>query len=173
MRHLRPILALAAGLAGASLFAASATADCTGFKWPLDTELGWLAAGNDVAVKSGGEIAEAPAKAIALTLTPAKSTSMPVAAGVKEQAVGDDTFSGWFTIPAGVKPGLYQVSLSTNGWIDVVQNGALIPSKGFTGRQECKAIHKSVRYDIGPGPVSIQITGAPAGTVRLTLSAAK
>ncbi len=150
-----------------------AHADCTGFKWPLDTELGWLAAGGDLALATGDELPEVPAKAISLKLQPAKSVTMPVATGVKPQAVGADAFSGWFTIPAGVKPGLYQVSLSTNGWIDVAQSGALVPSKGFTGRQECKPIHKSVRYEIGPGPVTIQITGAPAETVRLTINAAE
>lgn len=173
MRYLRPISALAVGVVGASLCASAALADCSGFKWPLDTELGWLAKSDDVAVKSGGELPQAPAKAIALTLLPAKSVTMPVAAGVKEQAVGPDAFSGWFTIPAGVKPGLYQVSLSSNAWIDVAQNGAIIHSKGFTGRQECKAIHKSVRYDIGPGPITIQITGAPVETVRLTINEGK
>jgi len=172
MKYHRLFALWAVALAAGSV-ATSAHADCSGFKWPLDTELGWLAAGGDIALKSGAELPAAPAKAIALTLQPAKSVTMPVAAGVKEQAVGADTFSGWFTIPAGVKPGLYQVSLSTNGWIDVVQNGALVPSKGFTGRQECKTIHKSVRYDIGPGPITVQITGAPAETVRLTINEGK
>lgn len=164
---------LSVALAAAVILCSSlAHADCTGFKWPLDTELGWLAAGSDLTLKSGDELPEVPAKAISLELQPAKSVSMPVAPGVKPDAVGADAFSGWFTVPAGVKPGLYQVSLSTNGWIDVAQNGALVPSKGFTGRQECKPIHKSVRYEIGPGPVTIQITGAPAETVRLTINAA-
>lgn len=173
MKHHRLFSALALGVAGASLCATSALADCSGFKWPLDTELAWLAAGGDVALKSGDELPQAPAKAITLTLKPAKSVTMPVAAGVKEQAVGSDTFSGWFTIPAGLEPGAYQVSVSKNAWIDVAQNGALIHSKGFTGRQECDAIHKSVRYDIGPGPVTIQIIGAPSETVRLTINEGK
>lgn len=173
MKPRRLLPALALGLAGTLLGASSALAECTGFKWPLDTELAWFNAGNDVAAKSGDEIAEVPAKAIALKLLPAKSVKMPVAAGVKEEVVGPNQFSGWITFPAGVKPGLYQVTLSTDGWIDVVQNGAVVHSKGFTGRRECKAFHKSVRYEVGAGPVSIQITGAPAETVRLTLNAAK
>lgn len=173
MNYQRSIPALALGLLGATLCASSALADCSGFKWPLDTELGWLAASGDVALKSGDELADVPAKAISLKLQPAKSVTMPVTAGVKPQAVSADAFSGWFTIPAGVKPGLYQVSLSSNGWIDIAQDGALVRSKGFTGRQECEAIHKSVRYEIGSGPVTVQITGAPVETVRLTISAGK
>ncbi len=170
----RPLLpALLIGLAAALSGASAASAECTGFKWPLDTELAWFNAGNDVAAKSGDELAEVPAKAVALKLLPAKTVKMPVAPGVKEEVVGPDQFSGWITFPAGVKPGLYQVTLSTDGWIDVVQNGAIARSKGFTGRRECKVFHKSVRYEVGAGPVSIQITGAPAETVRLTLNEAK
>jgi hypothetical protein len=173
MRHTQILRAVALGFASASLFATTALADCTGFKWPLDTELAWFAAGGDVAAKNGDELAEVPAKAIALTLKPSKSVKLPVAAGVKEGAVGSDTFSGWVSFPAGVKPGLYQVTISADAWIDLVQNGALVHSKGFTGRRECDVLHKSVRYEIGPGPVSIQITGAPSEKVRLTVNAAK
>jgi hypothetical protein len=173
MKHLRLLPTLILALV-VTVPAGTASAEgCSGFKWPLDTEIGWLNAGDDVTLKSGDEMPETPAKAIALTLQPAKSVTMPVAAGVKPQAVSADSFSGWFNVAKGVKPGLYQVSLSTNGWIDVIQNGKLVPSKGFTGRQECKAIHKSVRYEIGEGPLSIQISGAPAETVRLTIRAAK
>jgi hypothetical protein len=161
------------GMAGAIASASVAHADCSGFKWPLDTELAWLAAGGDVALKSGGELSPVPAKAIALALKPSNTVTMPVTAGIKEQAIGADTFSGWFTIPAGVKPGLYQISISARAWIDVVQGGALVPSKGFSGRQECQAISKSVRFDLGPGPVTVQISGAPADSVRVTLNAAK
>lgn len=161
------------GAAGAAFCASTALADCSGFKWPLDTELAWLAAGDDVAVKTAGEIPEAPAKAITLSLVPSRSVKQPVAPGVKEQAVGADTFSGWFTVPAGVKPGLYQISISARAWLDVVQGGVLVPSKGFSGRQECEAISKSVRFEIGPGPVTVQISGAPGQTIRLTLNAAE
>jgi hypothetical protein len=173
MKHTLMLRALALGFACASLFATPALADCTGFKWPLDTELAWFAAGGDVAAKSGDELADVPAKAIAVTLKPSKTVTLPVSAGVKDAAVGSDTFSGWVSFPAGVKPGLYQVTISADAWIDVVQNGALVHSKGFTGRRECDVVHKSVRYEIAPGPVSIQITGAPSEKVRLTVNEAK
>jgi hypothetical protein len=173
MSHNRPLASLLVATAASLCCASAALADCSGFKWPLDTELAWLAAGGDVALKSGGELDALPAKAITLALKPSNTVTMPVTAGVKQQAIGADTFSGWFTIPAGVKPGLYQVSISARAWIDVVQGGALVPSKGFSGRQECQAISKSVRFDLGPGPVTVQISGAPADSVRVTLNAAK
>ncbi len=128
-----------------------------------------MAAADSVSLESGAELPAPPAKAITLALQPAKSVTMPVTPGVKKQAVGADTFSGWLTLGGVAKPGLYQISLSQQGWIDVVQNGALVPSSAFTGRKECAAIHKSVRFEIGSGPVTVQISGVPAQTVKLAI----
>jgi len=168
----RLIVALLCAVGAVSLSAPVLAEDCTGFKWPLDTELRWLAAGDDIAVKSEDKLSVPPAKAVTLSLQPAKSVKMPVTPGVKAQRIAADTFSGWFTIE-GLKPGLYQISLSENGWIDAAQNGDLIPSKGFSGRQECKAIHKSVRFEIGEGPLTVQISGAPSQTIRVTVNEGK
>ena len=67
------------------------------------------------------------------------------------------------------KGGLYQISLSHEGWIDAVQNGELVQSHSFTGKQACKAVRKSVRYELGAGPVTVQISGAPVETVKVTI----
>lgn len=134
-----PMLAVATLLAGFALAGPSMAEEaCQGFKWPVDTELGWLKANDHLQLKSGAEIDPLPTRAIALELEPAKDVKMPVAPGVKPQAIGAGTFSGWFTLPASVKPGIYQVSLSTNGWIDAAQNGQLIRSSGFSGRRGCE-----------------------------------
>jgi hypothetical protein len=148
---------------------AAEDAGCGGFTWALDTELSWMAAPDGVSLESGAELPSPPSKAITLALQPAKSATMPVRPGVKKQAVGGDTFSGWLTLGGVAKPGLYQISLSHEGWIDVVQNGALVKSSAFTGRKECASIHKSVRFEIGSGPVTVQISGAPAQTVKLAI----
>lgn len=168
-KHLLTTLALAVTLAFTSGASAADQPGCTGFKWPLDTELAWMAASDDVSVESGAEISAAPAKAISLTLQPSKSVTMPVSPGVKKQAIGADSFSGWLTLAGVEKPGLYQVSLSAEAWIDAAQNGALVRSSAFTGQKDCKVIHKSVRFEIGAGPVTLQISGAPAQKVRLAI----
>ena len=59
------------------------------------------------------------------------------------------------------KPGVYQVTLSSVGWVDVVQNGAALPVTGHTGMKDCAAIRKSVRFEIGSGPFSVQLSGIP------------
>jgi hypothetical protein len=163
---------LAFGLAFAPLAMAADQKGCSGFNWPLDTELAWMAGSDDVSLKSGADIPAPPAKAITLALQPAKSVTMPVTPGIKKQAVGANTFSGWITLAGVEKPGLYQISLSRGAWVDVAQNGALVRSNAFTGQKDCAAIHKSVRFEIGTGPVTVQISGAPEQKVRLAIRAA-
>lgn len=172
MKHCLTLFTLVFGLAFVPLARAEEQAGCSRFNWPLDTELAWMAASDDVPLQSGAEIPIPPAKAIALTLQPAKSVTMPVPPGIKKQAVGANTFSGWLTLSGVEKPGLYQITLSSGAWVDVAQNGALVRSNAFTGQKDCKAIHKSVRFEIGAGPVTVQISGAPEQKVRLAIRAA-
>jgi hypothetical protein len=172
MKHVLALLALAGGVTLSTAVWAEEQAGCTGFEWPLDTELTWMAGSDDVALESGGEIAAPPAKAISLSLQPSKTVTMPVTPGIKKQAVGADSFSGWFTLTRVQKPGLYQISLSDGAWIDAAQNGALVRSSAFTGQKDCKVIHKSVRFEISSGPVTVQISGAPGQKVRLAIRAA-
>jgi hypothetical protein len=172
MKHSLTLFTLAFGLTFAPLAMAAEQPGCSGFNWPLDTELAWMAGSDDVALESGAQIPAPPTKAVTLALKPAKAVTMPVTPGVKKQAVGADTFSGWLTLGGVEKPGLYQISLSDGAWIDVAQNGALVRSSAFTGQKDCKAIHKSVRFEIGAGPVTVQISGAPGQKVRLAIRAA-
>ena len=145
---------------------------CTGFSWPLDKEIGWMSAPESESVQTGGKISALPAKAVTLTLKPSKAEDLAVVSGVKKQAVGTDSFSGWFTIENVDKGGLYQISLSREGWIDVSQNGKLVDSTGFTGRRECTVLRKSVRYELAPGATLIQVVGAPADTIKVTIKQA-
>jgi hypothetical protein len=145
---------------------------CSGFSWPLETEVGWMRATDSEAVQSGGTIAALPAKAVTLTLKPSKSEPLPVVSGVKKQVVGTDSFSGWVKIGNLEKAGLYQVSLSREGWIDVAQNGKLIDSTGFTGRRECTVLRKSVRYELSQGETLIQVVGAPVDSIKVTIKPA-
>lgn len=144
-------------------------ASCAGFDWPLDKEIAWLSASDSAPIQSGAEIAATPEAAIVVALKPGLASDLPFAPGVKKQGIGPDTFSGWITIKAIGEPGLYQISLSHNGWIDVGQAGRQLNSVGFTGRRECTILRKSVRYDIGAGPVIVQVAGVPVDKVKITV----
>lgn len=169
IRSLKPVFI--AAVLGAMCVAGSAQAQdaCSGFKWPVQTEMAWVTSSDAEAVKSGGDIAALPARAIELKLEPSPDAKLPVASGIKKQAVAPGSFSGWFTLAGVPKPGVYQVSLSHHGWIDLAQNGELIQSTAFTGSKDCKTLRKSVRFEIGAGPVVVQVVGVDVDTIRVTV----
>jgi hypothetical protein len=174
-RKTRPAKAAAFALA-ASLLCGPAIAEdgpCEGFNWPLATELGWMQAPDADTVKSGGEIAEPLAKAVALKLTPTKETSFPVKPSIKAGALADDSFSGFFTIKALPKKAVYQVTLSKHAWIDVIQDGKSAETVAFTGRGECPFVRKSVRFELSAGPVTIMVAGSDVETVKVAVREAQ
>src|SRR5690606_1889710 len=82
IRSLKPVFI--AAVLGAMCFAGSAQAQdaCSGFKWPVETEMAWVTSPDAEAVKSGGDIAALPARAIELKLEPSPDVKLPVASGV-------------------------------------------------------------------------------------------
>lgn len=148
---------------------AAEPAPCSDFAWPLETELAWMGRSESVDIETGGSLKALPQKAITLSLAPAASAQLPVPSSAKKEKLRADSYSGWFTLSGFVETGLYQISLSHGGWIDAVQNGVLLSSTAHSGSKTCPTLHKSVRFEIGEGPLTVEISGATAQSVRITI----
>ncbi|WP_448951264.1 hypothetical protein [Labrys neptuniae] len=163
-----------AGLAFMALFVLQAgpalaeTAACKPFKWSLAREQGWFQAAPP-ALASGATLAK-PEGAAELKLSPASDVAFPVSLD-RKPATG--TFGAFLAVPAIEKAGLYQVTLSEEGWIDVIQAGAKVKYSAATGQKSCPGLRKSVRFNLQSGPVSLQISGVKADTVKLALAPAE
>jgi hypothetical protein len=72
-------------------------------------------------------------------------------------------------VPALAKPGIYQITLSDDAWIDVIQNGRYARSVGSTGRSDCPGVRKSVRLDLDASPVVLQVSGVTPETIAITI----
>jgi hypothetical protein len=105
-----------------------------------------------------------------LVLEPASSVHYLVAP--ERTPKTENTFGGVVTIQAPTRHGIYQITLGEEAWIDVVQNGRLVGSTAFTGKMGCKGVRKSVRFEISPGPVIIQISGAGSERLAVTVASA-
>lgn len=159
-------VALAVALtAPAALRAEEAKTGCAAFAWPIDQELGWfaveglrkIASGETVEAGGGFELALAKLDAAKLLLPPEKAP--------KEDA----PFAGQVTIADISEPGLYQVTLSDRGWIDIVKDGKYVPSVGNTMGRDCKGARKSVRFELSAGTYTLQLSSVPSETVRVAL----
>lgn len=164
-----------AGLALIALMAAlqtgpalAETTACKPFKWSLTREQGWFQA-SPPTLASGGTLAKVDGAAD-LQLSPVADLKFPITTG-RKPATG--TFGALLTLPPIEKAGLYQVTLSDEGWIDVVQAGATVKYSAATGQKACAGLRKSVRFNLAAGPVSLQISGVKAQTIKLAVAPAE
>ena len=167
---MRKLLIVVAGcgsiLAGPSYAAGEG---CSDFLWPLETELSWMKAPDSEKVASGVTIPAVPKdKAIELTLLPVAQASLPTKPTSTPKPEDASTLAGFVVISA-IEPGHYQVSISSHAWMDVVQNGKPLDATGHTGAKNCDGLRKSVRFEIGEGPVTLQINNAPKDSIRIAV----
>lgn len=151
-------------------FALPALADeaaCKAFKWDLSREQGWFQAVPPT-LASGAALAK-PEGAAALQLTPVESLSFAV---TPDHKPGPGSFGAVLTLPSLDKAGIYQVTLSDEGWIDVIQAGASVKSTAFSGQKGCPGLRKTVRFDLQSGPVTLQVSGVKANTINLAVGPA-
>lgn len=167
LKHLILVASLSAALASPVYAADEKACD---FLWPLATEISWFEADTSEQVASGGTLADLPQdKAIALALKPAAEADLPVKPTSTPKPSDDKKFGGLVTIEKFAEPGAYQVAISDSGWLDVIQNGVPLEAIAHTGSHDCKKLRKSVRFEVGEGPVSIQVSGVPGNSIKIAI----
>lgn len=143
---------------------------CEGFLWPLATELSWMNAADAEKVASGATLAAIPpGKAIEVALLPLAQVTFPGKPTRTPKPDDDQTFGGVVHVAGTPAATHYQVTISDHGWVDVVQNGAPLEATGHTGSHDCKGIRKSVRFEVAPGPFSIQVSGTRSPSIRVVI----
>src|ERR1700736_235529 len=107
-------------LGAAPVYAAEEPSGCDKFKWPIERERAALTAPDRAKLNSGAELAALPLTGVTLTLVTPAEAKLP---SPPERAPKEGTFAGFASVKAMPKAGLYTVSLSSGGWLDVVQDG--------------------------------------------------
>ncbi|MGE0240121.1 MAG: hypothetical protein AB7S59_15490, partial [Parvibaculaceae bacterium] len=136
--------AFALALLGGTAWAGEPIA-CGQFKWPLATEKSWFEAGNLKALRSGAAMGDLGSGAFSLTLAPAAEVSFALPPEGKPKP--DRPLGAVLSFAMVAASGRYQVTLSEEAWIDIVQDGAYRPSLAFSGIHGCPGLRKSVRFD--------------------------
>jgi hypothetical protein len=67
------------------------------------------------------------------------------------------------------KAGLYTISLSAGGWLDVMQDGHFLKPKGFSGATDCEGIRKTMKYEISASPFVLQVSGTKEDSVSIAV----
>jgi hypothetical protein len=160
----RSIEALRASLAALVLWLLTTAAHaedasaCAQFKWPLTTEKSWFEAEKLTELQSGAAVTEAAHGAFSLLLKPSAEVRFALPPGGKPKP--DKPIGAVLSFGAVTVLGTYQVTLSDEAWIDIVQDGAYRPSLEFSGIHGCPRLRKSVRFAFKEGPLVLQLSSA-------------
>lgn len=164
---MRAPLLIALMLLGTSpAFAAQEPSGCDKFKWNIEQERAALTAPDRVKLASGADLAALPSTGMTLALRTPGEAKLP---SPPERAPKEGTFAGFANIKAASKAGLYTVSLSAGGWVDVIQDGHFLKPKAFSGATDCDGIRKTMKYEIGAGPLILQVSGTKEDSVSIAI----
>jgi hypothetical protein len=152
--------------------AAPALADepvgCDKFTWPLDKERAMLTSAGAVTVASGMKLALPLPVAVTVDLSPFADAKLPMA---PERAPKQpNSFAGFISVPAPPQADSYKVTLSSEAWIDVIQDGHFLKSSAHTGASGCAGIRKSVKFNLDAAPFVVQLSNVPANKIAVAIT---
>lgn len=139
-------------------------ADCASFKWPMNRELAAFEAEGLPTVASGAAL-PGLVEAVTLKLAPQDQVTYPVPPSRTPKHT--PAYGGTFTLPPIAAADTYQVTISDEAWLEVVQDGKPVKQTGFSGSHSCKVVRKSVRFPLGTGPATVEISDAASDTLKL------
>jgi hypothetical protein len=153
-------------LAAAPAWAAEEPSGCDKFKWPIERERAALTAPDRAKLSSGNELAALPSSGITLALVAPPDAKLPTP---PERAPKEGTFAGFTSFKTAPKAGLYTISLSAGGWVDVVQDGHFVKPKAFSGATDCDGIRKTMKYELSASPFVLQVSGTRENAVSIAI----
>ena len=151
--------------AATSARAAEEPSGCDKFKWNIDRERAALTAPDRQKFASGYALGDLPPTRMTLALRPPDEAKLPLP---PERAPKEGTFAGFVNFQAP-KPGIYTVSLSAGGWVDLVQEGRALKPTAFSGATDCDGIRKTMKYEISAGPFVLQVSGIKENSVSIAV----
>ena len=162
-----PLLIALVLLGTTAAWAAEEPSGCDKFKWSIDREKAALTAPDRIKLVSGGELTALPSTGVTLALRPPADANLP---SPPERAPKEGTFAGFANIKAAApKAGLYTVSLSAGGWVDLVQDGHFLKPKGFSDATDCDGIRKTMKYEISAKPLLLQVSGTKEDSISIAI----
>ena len=153
-------------LCAAPAWAAEEPSGCDKFKWPIERERAALTAPDRAKLSSGNELAALPSSGITLALVAPANAKLPTP---PKRAPKEGTFAGFTNFKTPPKAGLYTISLSAGGWVDVVQDGHFVKPKGFSGATDCDGIRKTMKYELSASPFVLQVSGTRENAISIAI----
>jgi hypothetical protein len=161
-----PLIAALALLVAAPAHAADEPSGCDKFKWSIERERAALTAPDRAKLASGGELPALPTTGVTLALVAPTDAKLPTP---PERAPKDGTFAGFVRVKTLPNAGLYTISLSSGGWVDVVQNGSFLKPAAHSGATDCDGIRKTVKFELSANPLVVQVSGTKENSISIAI----
>jgi hypothetical protein len=153
-------------IAAPGLAQAQEGSGCSGFRWPLDRERAALTRADKPSLPNGGALAYDVATT--LQLQPLSAAGLPKVPERPPRST--NSFAGHFTLAAPAKPGIYRVTIASEGWVDVLDGGAYLHPTAFTSARDCDGARKSVKFDLPSRPLALQFSGVKGDQISVIVS---
>jgi hypothetical protein len=147
-------------------WAADEPSGCDKFKLGIERERAVLTAPDRVKLASGGELLALPSTGMTLALRAPAEAKLPAP---PERAPREGTFAGYANFKGPPKAGIYTVSLSAGGWVDLVQDGQFLKPKAFSGATDCDGIRKTIKYEMAASPFVLQVSGTKEDSISIAI----
>ena len=141
---------------------------CGQFDWSVKRELESFRDPHLEMVFSGATLGSVPDKGLVQELQPHGTADSVLAPS--GEAKSDGAFAGLLFIKTMTQAGTYQVTLSEDVWIDLIQVGKALDLSAETVNPNCSDVRKSMRFRLEPGPLTVQISGASSNRIKLAIS---
>ena len=142
---------------------------CSKFKWPLDKKRATLNGTDLPKVFSGERVTWPIPWAATVALVPFADARLPAPPERAPKSPG--SFAGFVQLPAPARAMTYEITLSSEGWIDVVQDGHAMEVVDFTGATGCAGVRKSVKFDLAARPLTVTLSGVAAAAIGIAITA--
>ena len=153
-------------LGTAPAWSAEEPSGCDKFKWDIEHERAALTASDRIKLVSGGELNVLPSTGMIIALRAPAEAKLP---SPPERAPKEGTFAGFASFKNPPKAGIYTISLSAGGWVDVMQDGHFLKPKAFSVATGCEGIRKTMKYEISANPFVLQISGVKEDAVSVAI----
>ena len=167
MSRLLAACLLVAALLAAPLLRAEEMPACDQFAWPLTEERGWFADPN-ITMRTSGDNTEGLADgAFTISLKPESDVAFLLPPeGKPKKGATNGAIVTFVDVPAA---GRYQVTLSGDAWIDMIQDRSYVASGEHSGVRDCEGLRKSVRFDLARGTLTLQLSRSPVTTLKVAI----
>jgi hypothetical protein len=150
---------------------AQSKAACDRFGWPLTREREWFEQQGMPEISSGAKREQIPTRAFVLSLESDSNASYVMPPERKSRS--ENGYGGAVTFETVPRAGLYQITLSEDGLVDVIQNGHFLKKKASNMRRDCPGIRRSLRVDLAAGALSLQFGGVEQPMITIAVAPAE